>query len=159
VTKIQKIKASNAKEDDNFGSSVAISGSYIVVGADKESSDNAGSAYLFKRISDSEIREIANLHDENASIDAHQGSGVAINGDYIVVGAEGEDKAYTYKRLSDEEDDVKLLDIFEEEDNSSFGSSAGIQGDFIIIGADMDDNNSENSGAVYLLKKDSNQEE
>lgn len=55
-SQIQKIVASDRQTEDQFGTSVAISGDYIIVGAPKEDHDvsggalqsDAGSAYIFK---------------------------------------------------------------------------------------------------------------
>ena len=51
VEQIAKINADDYEADDLFGWSVAISGQYIVVGANNEDpsgADTAGSAYVFK---------------------------------------------------------------------------------------------------------------
>ncbi len=105
------LKAPNAEGVDTFGTSVAINGDTIVVGAFQESSaqttitngttaasDNgagaAGAAYVFKRSGTSWSQE-AYLKAPNAGITDSFGSAVAIDGDTIVVGATSEDSAQT----------------------------------------------------------------
>nr|WP_315493195.1 FG-GAP repeat protein [uncultured Rhodoferax sp.] len=105
------LKAPNAEADDEFGTSVAISGDTIVVGANLEDSNqttitngstasadnsatNAGAAYVFVR-SGSSWSQQAYLKAPNAEADDHFGTSVAISGDSIVVGANLEDSNQT----------------------------------------------------------------
>lgn len=101
------LKASNADAGDFFGTSVAISGDTIVVGASGEasnqttitngstaSSDNsasfAGAVYVFQRSGSTWVQE-AYLKAPNAELDDRFGASVDISGDTIVVGAIFED--------------------------------------------------------------------
>ena len=97
------LKASNTQASDGFGSSVAVSGDTVVVGASGESSnatgingnqaDNsasgAGAAYVFKR-SGSTWQQQAYLKASNTQADDDFGLSVAVSGDTVVVGAYGE---------------------------------------------------------------------
>jgi len=94
------LKASNAATNDVFGSSVAISGDTIVVGAyreasnatgvDGDQSDNSavqsGAAYVFTR-SGSTWSQQAYLKASNTGANNLFGQSVALSGDTIVVGA------------------------------------------------------------------------
>lgn len=89
---IAKLTASDASARNRFGSTVAISGDRVVVGArGDDSSDvyirgkNSGNAYIFGTNGD----EIAKLTAGDALAESMFGSGVAISGDHIVVGASG----------------------------------------------------------------------
>ncbi|MBY0508383.1 MAG: hypothetical protein K2X03_31015 [Bryobacteraceae bacterium] len=98
------LKASNPDIGDDFGSSVAISGDTVVVGAYGEDSnatgvngnqaDNsasgAGAAYVFTR-SAGVWSQQAYLKASNPDIGDGFGSSVAISGDTVVVGANDED--------------------------------------------------------------------
>jgi hypothetical protein len=100
------LKASNTGGSDLFGSSVAISGDTMVVGAYKEASnatgvdgsqsDNSaaqsGAAYVFVR-SGSTWTQQAYLKASNAGAGDNFGHSVAISGSTVVVGAWGEDSA------------------------------------------------------------------
>jgi len=97
------LKASNTGADDQFGYSVAISGSTVVVGAvgedsnatgvDGDESDNtapySGAAYVFVRIQTGWYQQ-AYLKASNTDADDEFGTSVAISGDTLVVGAVGE---------------------------------------------------------------------
>ena len=97
------LKASNSGTDDEFGSSVAIAGDTIVVGARSEAScddgsitnpgDNdctyAGAAYVFTR-SGSSWSQQASLKASNSGGYDFFGGSVAIAGDTVVIGATGE---------------------------------------------------------------------
>ncbi|MHC4500616.1 MAG: FG-GAP repeat protein, partial [Planctomycetota bacterium] len=82
------------------GDSVLISGDYIIVGAPYDDGDdiigiNYGSAYLFKRIGADWIQQTKLTAFDGAAQDMF-GSSVAIDGDYIIVGAIGDDDNGSY---------------------------------------------------------------
>lgn len=107
------LKASNADAGDYFGSSVAISGDVIVVGAyledssqttitnedgtasDVNSAGDSGAAYVFKKSGARWVQD-AYLKPANAGADDNFGYSVAISGDTIVAGAPGEDSTLNY---------------------------------------------------------------
>ena len=94
--------------NDNFGSSVALSGDTLVVGATGEDSnatgvngnqtDNSagrsGAVYLFTR-SGTTWTQQAYLKASNTGVNDNFGSSVALSGDTLVVGATGEDSNAT----------------------------------------------------------------
>ncbi|AFM12323.1 FG-GAP repeat protein [Turneriella parva] len=105
------LKAPNAESAHAFGSSVAISGNTIVVGAHNENSNQssilhagslptaatdddsaalAGAAYVFVRSGTTWSVE-AYLKASNAEASDNFGASVAIDGDMVIVGAPGED--------------------------------------------------------------------
>jgi hypothetical protein len=105
------LKAPNAEASDSFGTSVAVSGDTVVVGAIGEdssqttitngttaSADNsaaqAGAAYVFTR-SGSTWTQQAYLKAPNAEANDNFGYSVAVSGDTVVVGAIGEDSSQT----------------------------------------------------------------
>ena len=102
------LKASNPDDLDTFGTSVAISGNTIVVGAQGEDSNatgvntgnqlddsvaQAGAAYVFVR-SGTTWTQQAYLKSSTAGFN-NFGNSVAIDGDTIAIGAEGEDSVST----------------------------------------------------------------
>jgi uncharacterized repeat protein (TIGR02543 family) len=102
------LKASNAERGDFFGSSVAVSGNTVVVGAYSESSsatgvngnqaDNSagysGAAYVFVR-SGTTWNQQAYLKASNTEAYDFFGLRVAVSGDTVVVGASGESSSAT----------------------------------------------------------------
>jgi len=97
------LKASNTGADDRFGTSVAVSGDTVVVGATGESSNvtgangnqtnnlarASGAAYVFTR-SGTVWTQQAYLKASNTGPDNRFGTSVAVSGDTVVVGATGE---------------------------------------------------------------------
>ncbi len=97
------LKASNTDVDDNFGASVAIIGDTVVVGAKNEASkatgvngdqsDNsasiAGAAYVFVR-SATNWSQQAYLKPSNTRTYGEFGISLAVSGDTVVVGADGD---------------------------------------------------------------------
>jgi hypothetical protein len=98
------LKSSNSESADRFGSSVAVDGDTILVGAPMENggiggvnvneSDNtkndAGAVYVFARNA-GEWSEQAYVKASNPDISDHFGSALDIDGDTIIVGAKDED--------------------------------------------------------------------
>jgi hypothetical protein len=100
------IKASNARANDYFGQTVALSGDTLVVADIYEQSNatgvngnqndtsvpTAGAAYVFVRNGNTWSQQ-AYLKASNTGVDDHFGQSVAISGDTVVVGASFEDSS------------------------------------------------------------------
>jgi len=97
---VQKIVASDRAADDWFGSSVSISGDYVIVGAHQEDEDaaggstmtSAGSAYLFERDTSGNWNEVQKIVASDRAADDYFGYSVSISGNYAIVGAIWEDE-------------------------------------------------------------------
>lgn len=158
---VRKITAPIRSAADQFGSSISISGEYIIVGAFNEDDDadelntlnDAGSAYIFKRDAGGadnwgQIKKVA------AGIrgaDDWFGLSVSISGDYAVVGAYREDEdaqeantlsgsgsAYVFKKDQGGTDNwgqVKKITAAIRATGDVFGSSVSVNGDYLIVGA------------------------
>ena len=102
------LKASNPGLDDRFGSSLAIDGDTLVVGAPREASiatgvggdqnddsrSTAGAAYVFVR-SGSTWNQQAYLKASNSTFFTYFGGAVAVSGNTVVVGAIGDNSGAT----------------------------------------------------------------
>jgi len=174
VVQIAKIQSDKTQEDAMFGNAVAISGKYIAVGASHENvgtEDDAGAVYLFKKESDStnDITQIAKLTASNAGKEDWFGHSLSIDGDYIIVGAYGEDSenidagaSYLFKRNSNEKDDtsqIAMILIHNSRDYDYFGYSVAISGNYILVGAYGEDTTANGAGTAYLLKRESDNED
>ncbi len=158
---LAKIIASDAKAYDDFGDSVAMDGDHIVIGANDENStsDGAGSVYVFKIGLDGSVYEIAKLQAENTESDDKFGDTVAIDGDYIVVGASEEDttaddagRAYVFKIGAGSVEQIAKLQADDPEAQDGFGISVAIDGEYIIVGAAEEDTTATDAGSAYLFK-------
>jgi hypothetical protein len=156
-TVVQKIVASDRAADDEFGTSVAISGDYAIVGAPRKSTtigftvySNAGAAYIFQNTSGtwSQVNKVLASDREGSDEFGHS---VAISGDYAIVGAPYEDhsvtgtnyqsnkgSAYIYKKGATIWTDEQKIVGTSASTNDNFGWSVGISGDYAIIGMPKD---------------------
>jgi len=159
----QRLTATDGATTDEFGSSVAISGTSILVGAPRKTvlgNANEGAAYVFLRSTFSVWIQQIRLVTANAA-NAYFGTAVAIAGDRAVVGAygkaisgnAGQGVAYVYLRTSGNWAVTHTLATPDNAAGDSFGYSVAIQGDYVLIGAPNRDNNgTSNQGAVYLFQ-------
>jgi hypothetical protein len=152
---LAKLLPSDGAIDDQFGSSVAISGSTAIVGAPRDGDNGfySGSAYLFDVATGAQIAKL--LSSDGAS-DDYFGSAVAISGNTAIVGAYSDDdggdlsgSAYLFNIRTGAEI-AKLLPSDAAADHY-FGSSVGISGNTAIVGAFGNDDNGSWSGSAYLF--------
>ncbi len=153
---VKKLTASDAANNDSFGSSVAINGDTAVIGALGKNS-NVGAAYVFERNQGGasvwgQVKKFA-LGDGMPQ-DAF-GNSVGISVNTIVVGAFGRNStagaAYVFERNQGGAGNwgqVQTLTASNGAVADRFGVSIGITGDVIVVGADQ---NNENAGAAYLF--------
>jgi len=90
-----KLTASDAEAVEWYGSSVAVSGDTVVVGAvsgDNNQGDSSGSAYVFVRNGTTWNQQVKLIASDAEASDSF-GYSVAVSGDAVVVGAIGDDDA------------------------------------------------------------------
>jgi hypothetical protein len=169
------IKASNTDASDIFGSNVAVSGDTVVIGAYGEDSNatgvngsqannsaaNAGAAYVFTR-SGTTWTQQAYLKASNTGRDDYFGFSVAVSGDTVAVGANGESSIATGVDGS-QFNDIALysgaayvfarppggttwtqqayLKASNTEASDGFGVSVAVSGDTVVVGAPYEDSN------------------
>lgn len=109
-TEEAKLLASDASENDLFGSSVAIDGSFIAIGAPRRIHEffHRGSVYVYQLI-DSSWEEQVRLGPPAVEMYGQGGSSVGLCGSILVAGApydgvdgQGTGAAYLFKRLGDQ---------------------------------------------------------
>jgi trimeric autotransporter adhesin len=171
------LKASNTEAYDGFGSTVAISGGTIIVGAVGEDSngisqaDNSalfsGAVYIFHR-SGSNWSQQAYLKAPRPVQSYNFGNSVGISGDSIVVGSVRDagtggsqsGAAYVFTRTSSTWTLQATLKASNAAISDFFGDSVAISGETIVVGAHGEDSNgtggpSDNtvssSGAAYVF--------
>ena len=162
ATETQKLIPSNPTNSDNFGSGVSISGNYAVVGSPGEDTkaSAAGAAYVFKRVAGTWTESIM-LTADDGEIGDGLGAAVAISGNYLVVGASGEDDmgsaagaAYVFELVGDTWTQVEKLTASDGQASDSFGTAVAISGDRIVVGAVYEDGGdgdpASNSGSAYV---------
>ena len=175
----QKLSPSDVSASDYGGESVDINadGTYAVVGAygveDTASlNDNYGAAYVFTR-SGSTWTQQQKLTASDGQATDYFGteSSISDDGDYIAVGAYGEDggsgepayqsgAVYIFARSGSTWTEQTILRASDGQANDYFGHSVDISGDGtrVVVGAYLEDGGSgdpvSNSGAAYVFKRD-----
>lgn len=152
------LKASNPGISDFFGTSVAISGDTIVVGA--PSNGGSGSIYVFQRVGTT-WSEQAFLKASNWDAGDQFGISVSIDGDVIAIGAYWENSsqntvtngttasadnsmsdagaAYVFRRTAGVWNQEAYLKAPNPGNNDYFGSSISISGATVVVGAYRED--------------------
>jgi len=165
LSEVKKLIASDAKANDWFGQSVAVSGDIAVVGApmgDAGGVGFAGAAYVFSRNQGGtdnwdEVKKLTASDAEEADV---FGNSVAVSGDIAVVGAPGDDAggytagaAYVFQRDkggTDQWGQVMKLTASGGQAGDEFGASVAVSGDVAVVGAAF----AGGSGAAYVFQRD-----
>ena len=155
----QKLNASDAVGGDQFGTTLAMSGDYAIVGAPRKDDvgNNSGAAYIFTR-QGTEWVEQAKLVAPDARKGDYFGISVAIDGDTALVGGHRINKpmadagsVYVFERLGNSWIQTAWLTAPDATRFAYFGFSVGIDGDTAIIGATRDDEAGSDAGAAYVF--------
>lgn len=168
---VKKLVASDGAESDDFGWSVAISGTTVVVGAPADDSDtntDQGSAYIFERDQGGtnawgEVKKL--VASDGAEGDSF-GFSVAISGNTVVAVASGDDigihadqgSAYIFSRNrggTNAWGRVKKLLASDGADSDYFGHSVAISGNTVVVGNAFDDiGTNGDQGSAYIFERD-----
>jgi len=163
ATQDARLTASDGSTGDQFGYSVAISGSTAVVGAYYHNL-RKGAVYVYNRGASgwANASESATLTASDAVNGAQFGSAVAISGDQILVGAQGAmsgasayvGKAYVFVRpgggWSGTLTENAILSASDGAAYDYLGMSVALSSDTAVVGAG---NSNTSRGAVYLFVK------
>jgi FG-GAP repeat protein len=155
----QILTASDPVGGDKFGSSVAISGETVMVGAPGD--DSRGSVYVFARSGEVWSQQQMLTASDAAANDSF-GNSMAINGETVVVGAVGDDgaagidqgAAYVFARSGGVWSEQQKLEASDAAANDLFGSSVVISGEMVVVGAPFDDGTAGiDQGAAYVFAR------
>ena len=140
---------------DGFGSSVAISGTTVLVGtfSDDDLGDGSGSAYLFDSTTGVQI---AKLLAADGDTNDMFGFSVALKGNTAVIGAPGDacgmlncGSVYLFDTTTGSQ--IGKLVASDASPNATFGWSVSTDGNSVLVGAPGDDAPAINSGSAYLF--------
>ncbi|MCH8963267.1 MAG: FG-GAP repeat protein, partial [Bacteroidetes bacterium] len=158
-TEQAKLIPDDAEVRDRFATSVALSGAYAAVGAtgDDDGGDGAGAVYVFVRQGQTWTQQ-AKLIASDAGEDDSFGRAVALDGDYLLVSAPGNDEqgertgaAYVFKRDGETWTQQAKLTASDAGVGDGLGSAVALEGALAAIGASGDDFP---TGSVYLFERD-----
>jgi hypothetical protein len=151
---------------EKFGSSVAIDGSNLGIGAilADGGADNSGAAYVFKITDSNNFPQTKLSGNSTAKTGDHFGNSLDISGDTLVIGAHWMDDgdlsnsgaAYVVKFSYDESQDLWDTEGVEltgdPVENAEFGYAVAISGDVVVVGAHKDSEKGIYSGSVYVFR-------
>ena len=155
----QKLFASDAEAGDRFGTALAMSGDYVIVGVPRKDGvgRNSGAAYIFRR-QGTEWVEQAKLLASDETRGDYFGISVAIDGDTAVVGAHRTNEpladsgaVFVFERTGESWNQTDRLTAPDADSFAYFGFSVGLDADTAIIGAIRDDEAGNDSGAAYIF--------
>ena len=155
----QKLTASDAASGDQFGTTLAMSGDYAIVGAPKKDGvgRNSGTAYIFRRQGTEWVEQAKLVASDEARSD-YFGISVAIDGDTALVGAHRTNEpladcgtVYVFDRSGESWSQTAKITAPDPDSFAYFGFSVGISGDTAIIGATRDDEEGIDAGAAYIF--------
>lgn len=158
-----KLLATDGATNDQFGNSVAIDGTRILVGALAKNGTfpSAGAAYIFEKQTSGAWLQVAKLVQFDAIPMTLFGCNVSLSGDHAAIGARGDDdKGFNSGSVSIFERDgagvwtldskVTAADGFS---NDGFGFSVAVSGSRLLVGSHLDDDLGSGSGAAYLFER------
>ncbi len=147
-----ELKGSDAVANDNFGYSVAISGTIIVVGAFGHA-NGAGRAYVFTYTAGI-WKEAAELKGSDTVAHDFFGNSVAISGGTAIVGAPqhgaSAGRAYVFTKTADGWKETAELRGSDTVHTNCFGNSVAISGTTAVVGAPFSNSL---AGRAYVFTK------
>ncbi|MCP3903539.1 MAG: hypothetical protein GY715_07865 [Planctomycetes bacterium] len=153
--------ADDAGAGDHFGRAVATAGSVCVIGAhaNDDAGPASGSAYVFSFDGDKWTQSVKLTASDAAGGDEF-GTAVAMDGEWILVGARKDDdvgansgSAYLFRHGVDGWSEYGKVLAPDGENNDRFGSSVAISGDTLMVGAKGDDDHGSSSGAIHVFQR------
>ena len=157
-----KLTASDGDADDRFGTSVAVDGETVAVGAwvDDDNGPYSGSVYVYNKPGNGSwvtATEGAKLIASDGASGDWFGGSVSLDGDRMVVGASGDDdngsrsgSVYVYERQYGAWSRIAKLKASDGAIDDEFGISVAVDGDAAVVGAHWDDDNGSKSGSAYV---------
>jgi nucleoside-specific outer membrane channel protein Tsx len=157
-SELVKLTAEDAVANDEFGTSVSVSGDTAIIGAFGHDGvgSNSGSAYVFHRDEDGWSQQ-AKLTAKDAATSDVFGISVSLSGDTAIIGAYRDDdqalnsgSAYVFHREGDRWSQQAKLTASDATTSASFGYSVAVSGDVVIVGS----RDGLPSGSAYIFVRD-----
>jgi hypothetical protein len=159
---LQKLVASDAAQGDEFGSSVAISGQWLVVGKPQDDAvaDQSGAAYVYRRVGAS-WTQFQKLKSSDAEFGDAFGFAVALDGDFAAVGAIHEfpqnvfdaGSVYVFEWNGASWVETDKVWASDAAPQAHFGFALALSGDRLLVGAKDDDDAGLSTGSAYVFDR------
>ena len=157
-TQTAKITASDAAGNDQFGWSVSISESVIVVGATKESSAK-GAAYVFENSGGGSWTQSAKLTASDAAFNDEFGAAVSVSEGVVAIGANKNDdtgsnsgSGYIFEKDAGSWTETVKLTATDAAAGDEFGKDLALSEGVVVVGARKDDDVASSSGSAYIFE-------
>ena len=154
-TQQQELTAGDGASGDQFGASVALNGTLIVVGAPGRNT-NTGAAYVFVSFLGFSSQQ-AELTASDAASSANFGSSVAVNGTTALIGSYnfngGQGSAYVFLQSGTTWSQQAELLASDKAAGDNFGTSVALSGNIAIIGAPQKTVTKTNQGVAYAFTR------
>jgi hypothetical protein len=153
-TKDQSLRARDAAAGDRFGSSVALHGDLVLLGApeDDDLFVGDGSAYLLQ-FDGQHWHEVQKLTASTAQHGAKFGSAVALSSDLAVVGSLYKASAYVFRHVGSQWIQHQRLTLPNGRGLDFFGSCVSLEGSRLLVGASSDHARGQNQGSATLFRR------
>jgi len=157
---LTKLTAFDGAQDDEFGTSVSISGNACLIGAsgDDDKGDGSGSVYVFRFDGNSWSHE-QKLLASDGQVGHLFGSSVSISGDLCIIAAKFDDdngdksgSAYIFQYADPNWVQQTKLMASDGAAEDFFGGSVSVDGDLCLIGSHGDDDRGEHTGSAYVFR-------
>tara|TARA_Y100000589_G_scaffold158174_1_gene150604 strand:+ start:680 stop:2221 length:1542 start_codon:yes stop_codon:yes gene_type:complete len=157
---IDKLTADDGASNDSFGSSIAISNGFAVIGSDGDDDNGSasGSAYVFEQLVDGTWQQAAKLTANDGAEQDRFGFSVSISDGIAVIGNYGDDaftgSAYVFEQSVDGtwQQTTKLM-ADDGTEGDLFGQSVAISNGVAAIGAKYNAENGDFSGSAYIYQR------
>ncbi|MCP4136854.1 MAG: S8 family serine peptidase [bacterium] len=151
ITEITTLLAPDMAANDDFGGSVSMDGSTIIVGAWREdgigdSVEGSGAAYIYTDNGSGSWNFLKKLNASDPGVNDYFGHSVSISGNTVIVGSEGADgpgdainnsgAAYIYEKDPYGNWNELVLYASDAASGNTFGASVAIDNDYAIVGTD-----------------------
>ena len=148
---VAELKGSDTVANDQFGTSVAVSGTTVVVGAE-DHARSAGRAYVFTKRAGS-WKQVAELKGDDTVARDYFGYSVAISENTAIVGSYNHadaGRAYVFTKRSGRWEQVAELSGSDTAAGDYFGYSVAVSGTTIVVGAQ---DHARSAGRAYVFTK------
>jgi hypothetical protein len=159
---VAKLTASDALSSWYLGVSVALDGDTVLAGAPGATDD--GAAYIFTRQADGQWPETAKLTRPPDPDTETFGDSVAIEGDTLFVGSEGDNEkgslagaVWVYERHAAGPPQWRLVAKLTAQSptpDARFGNASAVEGGILAVGAYKDREKALEAGAVHIFEQD-----
>lgn len=160
----QKLVADDGAEDDNFATSVAISGSVILVGAPTTDTNgsNSGSVYVYRDSGDGTFIQTQKLSPVSPNAGDQFGVRIALQDETAIIGTPlnddiGSHAGIVYVFEMDDTNTFSQTQMLAPDSSASdqfFGNSVSLSGNTLVVGAYSDNGNGASAGAAYVFTKE-----